>query len=122
MAKAKDRWYIVSWSTEGIECCIDISEYHPDEWAKKELFQVIKDGEGEENPIDRIVSSMALRARYNPQRHYEIYVFTSTPSITLDDIKEMYETNVQYFVDWVREHHMRKILDNRQMASRQVIH
>ena len=43
-----------------------------------------------------------LRARYNTQRHYEIYVITAQPGITEDDIREMFENNPQTAADTVR--------------------
>lgn len=119
----KENFYIVSWSIEGIECCKDITSLRPDEWAKKTLFETIKQGEasGGKNPLSDIVNAILLRARFNPWRHYEVYVFTAAPSITLADIEEMYETNVQYFVNWVRKNHVRKMLDQR-VPDRQVIY
>jgi hypothetical protein len=35
----------------------------------------------------------ALRARYNSQRHYEIYIITATPGISEDDIRNMFKAD-----------------------------
>jgi hypothetical protein len=43
-----------------------------------------------------------LRARFNPQRHYEIYIVTATPGIDKDDIREMFENNPQTAADTIR--------------------
>lgn len=43
-----------------------------------------------------------LRARYNSQRHYEIYVITTQPGITEDDICEMFENDPQSAADTIR--------------------
>ena len=43
-----------------------------------------------------------LRARYNSQRHYEIYLITATPGISEDDIRSMFEANPQTAADTIR--------------------
>lgn len=43
-----------------------------------------------------------LRARYNSQRHYEIYVITAQPGITEEDIREMFENDPQSAADTIR--------------------
>jgi len=43
-----------------------------------------------------------LRARYNSQRHYEIYIVTAVDGITEDDIRDMFEANPQMAADTIR--------------------
>jgi hypothetical protein len=43
-----------------------------------------------------------LRARYNPQRHYEIYIVATTDGITADDIRDMFEASPQTAADTIR--------------------
>jgi len=43
-----------------------------------------------------------LRARYNTQRHYEIYIVTATDGITAEDIQKMFEANPQMSADTIR--------------------
>ena len=43
-----------------------------------------------------------LRARYNPQRHYEIYIVATTDGITADDIRNMFEASPQTAADTIR--------------------
>jgi hypothetical protein len=43
-----------------------------------------------------------LRARYNSQRHYEIYIVTAVDGITADDIRDMFEANPQMAADTIR--------------------
>jgi hypothetical protein len=45
---------------------------------------------------------LMLRARYNMQRHYEIYVVSATDGITVDDIRDMFEANPQVSADTIR--------------------
>jgi arsenate reductase-like glutaredoxin family protein len=44
-----------------------------------------------------------LRARYNSQRHYEIYTVNMDESISEQDIRDMFETSPQGMADLIRE-------------------
>lgn len=43
-----------------------------------------------------------LRARYNNQRHYEIYIITAADGITVNDIRDMFEADPQTAADTIR--------------------
>ena len=43
-----------------------------------------------------------LRARYNSQRHYEIYIITATAGISEGDIRNMFEASPQTAADTIR--------------------
>jgi hypothetical protein len=43
-----------------------------------------------------------LRARYNSQRHYEIYIVSAVDGITEDDIRDMFEADPQMAADTIR--------------------
>jgi len=43
-----------------------------------------------------------LRARYNSQRHYEIYIINATDGITAEDIRDMFEAGPQTAADTIR--------------------
>ena len=48
------------------------------------------------------LNHLMLRARYNPQRHYEIYQVQATDGITADDIRDMFEASPQTAADTIR--------------------
>ena len=48
------------------------------------------------------VNHLLLRARYNSQRHYEIYLVAATDGITTDDIRDMFEASPQTAADTIR--------------------
>jgi len=48
------------------------------------------------------INHLLLRARYNSQRHYEIYIVNAVDGITTDDICEMFEANPQSAADTIR--------------------
>ena len=106
-------YFLVSWDINGVEYLEDITKYHPDEWAKVALFDAIKTNEFKHNPLNQTVTHIALRARFNPQRFYECYVFTATKAATYDDIKRWTEEDPQSFADFVRKNHALKVFDHR---------
>jgi hypothetical protein len=48
------------------------------------------------------INHLLLRARYNSQRHYEIYLVGAVDGITTDDIREMFEASPQHAADTIR--------------------
>lgn len=57
---------------------------------------------GAEPPRPPNIMHWQLRARYNTQRHYEIYIITAAPGIDCDDIRAMFEANPQTAADTIR--------------------
>jgi hypothetical protein len=43
-----------------------------------------------------------LRARFNTQRNYEIYLITAVPGIDVDDIRSMFEADPQAAAETIR--------------------
>ena len=85
--------FLVMWCNEGLETLINITKNE-----QENIISVLKDeGIRHANPIQYMI----LRARYNPQRHYEIYVFDS--ELGEEDIRSMFESNPQVIVDAIRE-------------------
>jgi len=107
------RYWLVSWDCHGVEFLEEITEHHPDNWAKDHLFDSIKQSKRVEKPLGFNLRALKLRAQYNSHRHYEIYVFTSNDDIGPDDIAAWFKTEPQSFADWVRGNHSYKIWDDR---------
>ena len=84
------------WCNEGLECCIDITA---DE--QKRMWQKLK-GEPVSGSAIPNYNHLLLRARFNSQRHYEIYSVEATDGITADDICEMFEADPQSAADTIR--------------------
>jgi len=68
--------FIFSWDNLGIESIIPISQYEHIE--QQNLIRILSEKPKIKNPLDGVVRSLLLRARYNPQRHYEIYAIDCT--------------------------------------------
>lgn len=111
------RYYIVSWDNLGVEFFEEITEHHPDNWAKNHLFDSIKQSKKVEKPMGFNLRSLILRAQFNTHRHYEIYVFTSEDEVDPEDIQEMFTRDPQAFADWVRENHTHKVYSDRKSTK-----
>ena len=82
------------WDCNGLEAV----EQLPD--PAETTFALLK---GTEPPKPPNIMHWRLRAQFNTQRHYEIYVFETVKGITKDDIVEMFEASPQHAADTIRE-------------------
>ena len=82
------------WSTEGLECVIDITAEE-----KKCMWAELR---GKKYTPGFSLDTLKLRAQFNSQRHYEIYTFDSG-DFSLTDVRNLFERTPQTIVDFVRE-------------------
>lgn len=93
--------FIFSWDNQGIEAIVPITQYeHHD---KENLMRMLKEQPTERNPLDSILRSLILRARFNTHRHYEIYVIDCEPNLDEEFWKEQWKEYPQYTADLIRE-------------------
>jgi hypothetical protein len=93
--------YIFSWDQLGIEAIVPITQYeHHD---KQNLINMLSEKPTERNPLDSIVRSLLLRARYNPQRHYEIYIVDCDAGMDAKFWRRQWEEYPQETADLIRE-------------------
>ena len=91
----KNNRFVVMWDCNGLEAV----EQLPD--PAETTFALLK---GTEPPKPQFnIMHWRLRAQFNTQRHYEIYVFETVKGITKDDIVEMFEASPQHAADTIRE-------------------
>ena len=88
--------FLIMWCNEGLECCIDVTEDQ-----QRRMWQKLKGEPVSETAIPNY-NHLLLRARYNSQRHYEIYSVEATDGITAEDIREMFEADPQGAADTIR--------------------
>ena len=93
--------FIFSWDNTGIESIVPITQY--EDWDKVQLMEVIRGNKRKDNPLDQMIGMMKIRARYNSQRHYEIYAIDCDPE--LDEVfwAERWEEDPQWCADIVRK-------------------
>jgi len=90
----KNNRFVVMWDCNGLEAV----EQLPD--PAETTFALLK---GTEPPKPQFnIMHWRLRAQFNSQRHYEIYVFDTVKGITKDDIVEMFEASPQTAADTIR--------------------
>jgi len=89
----KNNRFVVMWDCNGLEAV----EQLPDD--AETTFALLK---GVEPPKPPNIMHWRLRAQFNTQRHYEIYVFDTVKGITKDDIVEMFKASPQTAADTIR--------------------
>ena len=85
--------FAIMWDCHGLEAVACV----PD--PADTTFALLK---GVEPPRPPNINHWQLRARYNSQRHYEIYIITAVSGITEDDIRDMFEADPQTAADTIR--------------------
>lgn len=112
MSKPSQR-LLVMWCTTGLECCVNISAID-----KQIMWATLK---GEKNlPTLPNLNMLIMRARYNSQRHYEIYTVDVDDSVTVADIEQQFDTDAQAIVDLIRARGY-KLYSDRVDSSRTLI-
>jgi hypothetical protein len=85
----------------GIESIVPITHFeHHD---KNNLILMLKGEETVRNPLNSIVQRLILRAKYNPQRHYEIYAIDCDPSLDEKFWRKQWQEHPQFTADLIRE-------------------
>jgi hypothetical protein len=93
----KEHQFLVMWDCNGLEYVADITADHQRvTWEKLQ---------GKDTPRHAYANPnhLMLRARYNSQRHYEIYTFNGAEGITANDIRDMFANNAQMAADTIRK-------------------
>jgi hypothetical protein len=87
--------FVIYWCSEGLEYVGDVTlDGHDAVMARL----------SDQKYQSRIpnVMHLELRARYNPQRHYECWVVDAVEGITAEDIREMFDNDPQAAADQIR--------------------
>lgn len=93
--------FILSWDMTGLESVVPISKY--EDWEHQSMLDVLAGLSVKENPLGRILTALLMRARFNTQRHYEIYAIDCDTSITEEDWRDMFDADPQGSADLVRQ-------------------
>jgi hypothetical protein len=93
--------FIFSWDQLGIESIVPITQY--EDWDKVQLMEVLKGNGQKKNPLNQLVHALTLRARFNSQRHYEIYAIDCDLELDQEFWQERWEADPQWCADLVRK-------------------
>ena len=101
-SKKKTTRFVAMWDMHGLEALINVTkiEKEHEQWEKDNIFRVLKEQDPTPRPNHVPLEMMILRARYNSQRHYEIYTFDS--ELSEEDIRETFESDPQVMADAIR--------------------
>lgn len=86
--------YVAYFDNLGFECVIDVT--------RSERQQLIQSLKGEDPTPAFNINAMMLRARFNPQRSPEIWIFES--DVSEEIFKQLAEENPQQLADMIRSH------------------
>jgi hypothetical protein len=85
------------WSNEGFESIQDITKHR-----YADVVAALSDTAAS-NELNQMISSMQMRARFNPQRAYECYAIEASEGIELQDLQAMAKESPQALVNLFRE-------------------
>ena len=98
MDNEDDHLFLASWDNTGLEYLVNLTAKEKDA-----LFAILKGEKKDFNSwLQSTVAGMTLRARYNTQRHYEIYSFWVNKGIDEKAVREMFKQDPQGTVNLIR--------------------
>ena len=93
---SKSRIYICMWDENGFEVIKDCTS-----WERDTFLNTIAGKDLTPAPVN--LQAMTMRARFNPQRSYEIYTFNTVEEFDEESLWEIAEETPQPLVDWIRK-------------------
>lgn len=90
---SKLNWFAVMWDCHGLEAVASVPK------DSDRTFAVLAN-----QPLPQMpqLNHWRLRAQFNSQRHYEIYLISAEPGIDVDDIRLMFDQHPQTAAETVR--------------------
>lgn len=111
--------FIFSWDQLGIESIVPITQY--EHWDKQNLIKMLSEKPTVRNPLNTIVNNLIMRARFNPQRHYEIYAVDCDASLDEKFWKEQWEQYPQETAELIRERGHRLYSDRENRSKVKIV-
>ena len=91
--------FILSWDMYGLESCVNATELD-----MQHTLNLLSSSVNPRSPeLNRIVNQILLRAKFNPQRHYEVYSIQVDSSVSKDDLMQQFEECPQEMANLVRK-------------------
>lgn len=107
--------FIFSWDCNGVEAIVPITQY--EDMDKRNLINILAERKKEHNPLNNIISNLTMRARFNSQRHYEIYAIDCSKELDEQFWRDKWEAEPQFCADLIREKGL-QIYSDRAMKDR----
>jgi hypothetical protein len=101
--KKKSNSFLVVWDMLGLESIFSVDDAmnEIENYEKDKVWKTLKDEPIGRKPNPIPLQMLIMRARYNSQRSYEIYTFST--DMTMKQIREVFEVTPQPIVEWIRE-------------------
>ena len=115
------RYILAAWDSTGFETLQDVTHFHPENFEKGQLIEILSGRKKTDNPLGQQITMMKLRAQVNAQRVYEIYIFTTLDDIEFKDIEDWMIGDPQSLVNWIRKNHAVKIYSDYNPKHRRAI-
>lgn len=93
---SKTRVYVCMWDENGFEVLKDCTS-----WERDSMLNTLADKPLKSAPVN--LQAMTMRARFNPQRNYEIWTFNTTEDFDEDSLWEIADENPQALVNLIRD-------------------
>ncbi len=102
LSKKKLTRFVAMWDMNGLESLLNVTQIEKEhkQWEKENIFRLLKEENPTVKPAHVPLEMMIMRAKFNSQRHYEIYAFDS--ELSEQDISKTFETSPQVMVDAIR--------------------
>lgn len=95
--------FVLSWDNTGLEACVNLTELEQQQMWKILKGEKENSNQGRDHSINSILNMLMLRARFNTQRHYEIYAIDVDETLDEQDLREMFDDNPQGMADLIRD-------------------
>lgn len=105
--------FVIFWNKYGLEYIEDIT-------GKRQRYTMSLLA-GNIPPDAPNINAMEWRARFNPDREYELYALKCSPDITQEYIEQMFDENPQEIVNLIRSHGIRFFGKSMEPDVKQVI-
>lgn len=96
MTTSKSRVYICMWDENGFETLKDCTG-----WERETFLNTIAGKDLTPAPVN--LQAMTMRARFNPQRAYEIWTFNTVEELDEEALWEIANEHPQALVNMIRE-------------------
>ena len=102
-SRKKTNSFLVVWDMLGLESIFSVDDAmnEIENYEKDKVWKTLKDEPIGRKPNPIPLQMLIMRARYNSQRSYEIYTFST--DMTMKQIREVFEVTPQPIVEWIRE-------------------
>ena len=101
--KKKLNNFLVVWDMLGLESIFSVDDAlnEVESYEKDKTWKILKNEPVGKAPNPIPLQMLIMRARYNTQRSYESYTFST--DMTMNQVREVFAVTPQPIVEWIRE-------------------